>query len=437
MRRAGQSRRAFLAGAGAMITLPFLPSLWTGRASGASTRPMRFFAWYVPDGIHMADFTPGDVGAAYTLSPILDPLAAIRDDVLVISGLRNEAAIDDIPGDHSRGTASFLTCARADNEKVSVGISLDQVMAQQQPTTMNLPSLQVSMEPAPTMPVCDGGLPCGYVASVSYADATTGLPNLISPVALFDRLFAPLEAGFTQADRDRHRVMHSSILDGVTSQTNRLRQKVSGEDGRRVEEFLTGLRALELRVQNSVSLPACQTPPRPEEEPDVPTRLELMVDLMVAAFVCDLTRVTTFMTGTGATNQAFPFLGIPESHHELSHHQFMPDKLAKLTVIDRWEVAMYASFLEKLRAVPEGDGTLLDHTIALFSSEVSDGNIHLHTDLPVLVGGGRAGGIQSGQHFRADGEPIADLYMGFLSAMGMPQATFGLDGTRVLPGLLP
>lgn len=436
MKRAGQSRRAFLAGAGALISLPFLPSLWTGRAAGASTRPMRFFAWYVPDGIHMGDFTPVDFGAAYTLSPILDPLAAVRDEVLVISGLKNEAAIDTIPGDHSRGTAAFLTCARADNTKVSVGISLDQVMAQQQPATMNLPSLQVSMEPSPVMSVCDGGLPCGYVASISYADATTGLPNVISPVALFDRLFSPLEAGFTQADRDRHRVMHTSILDGVTGQANRLRQKVSGDDASRVEEFLTGLRALELRVQNSALMPACVAPPRPDEEQDVPTRLELMVDLMVSAFVCDVTRVTTFMTGTGATNQVFPFLGIQESHHELSHHQFNADKLAKLTVIDRWEVAMYASFLEKLRAVLEGEGTLLDHTIALFSSEVSDGNVHLHTDLPVLVGGGRAAGIQTGQHMRADGESIADLYLGFLSAMGTPQATFGLDGTRVLPGLL-
>jgi len=396
---------------------------------------MRFFTWYVPDGIHMGDFTPVDVGANYTLSPILSPLAAVRDDVLVISGLFNEAAIDTIPGDHSRGTASFLTCARADNQRVSVGVSLDQVMAQQQPSTMNLPSLQVSMERAPIVPVCDGGLPCGYVAGISYADATTGLPNLISPELIFDRLFAPLEAGFTQADRDRHRVMHTSILDGVTSQANRLRQKVSGEDGTRIEEFLTGLRALELRVQNSASLPVCQAPPRPEDEQDIPARTELMVDLMVAAFVCDLTRVITFMTGTGATNQTFPFLGIPESHHEISHHQFSADKLAKLTVIDSWEVAMFASFLEKLRAVPEGDGTLLDHTVAFFSSEVSDGNVHLHTDLPVLVGGGRAAGIQTGQHMVADGEPIADLFLGFLSAMGLPQATFGLDGTRVLPGL--
>lgn len=433
----GATRRAFLAGAGALVALPFLPSLVTGRASGSTARPMRFVAWYVPCGIRMQDYTPTTTGAGYALTPILQPLAGVRDDVLVISGLANRGAEDQVAGDHARGTGAFLTCARPDPLRVAVGVSVDQVMARQQPTTMNLPSLQLSMEGLKATGVCDGGLPCGYQGQISYADATTPMPNITSPAQAFDRLFSPLEAGVTQAERDRRRALHTSILDGLSDPVARLQRTVSREDSVRVDEYLSGVRALELRVANTSVAPTCTAPVRPSEESDVPTRIELMSDLMVTALSCDITRVITFMTGNGGSDQSFDFLGAPESHHVLSHHQGNAEKLAKLTTIDTWEMAVYASFLEKLRAVPEGDSTLLDHTIALFSSEIGDGDRHLHYDLPVLIGGGRAAGLQTGVHLRTDGEqPIADLYLALLTAMGLPQATFGLDGTRPLAGVL-
>jgi len=434
---AGATRRAFLAGAGALVALPFLPSLVSGRASGSTARPLRFVAWYVPNGIHMQDFTPATTGQGYALTPILQPLAGVRDDLLVVSGLANRGAQDNVAGDHARGTGAFLTCARPDPLRVAVGVSLDQVIASQQPTTMSLSSLQLATEGSNGAGVCDGGLPCGYQGTISYADATTPLPTINAPALAFDRLFAPLESGITQAERDRRRALHTSILDGLSDPIARLQRTVSSEDSVRVDEYLSGIRALELRVANSAVPPNCTVPTRPSEPIDLPARIELFSELMVGALSCDLTRVITFMSGNGGSDQSFPFLNAPESHHVLSHHSGDPEKIAKVVAINTWEMAIYASFLEKLRAVPEGDGTLLDHTVVLFSSEVSDGNLHTHTDLPVLVGGGRLSGLQTGQHLRTDGEqPIADLYLALLSAMGLPQATFGLDGTRPLAGVL-
>jgi hypothetical protein len=433
-RQPGLSRRAFLGGAAATITLPLLPSL-LGRASRAdSTLPVRLVFWYVPNGMHMPAFTPTTEGADYTLPTILSPLANVRDDVLVLSGLSNLAGSDDRAGDHARGTAAFLTCVTPSYEGVSVGISVDQVAAQHHGAATPYASLQVGVDSGANLGTCDSGYSCAYSNNISWAGPGTPLPKIINPQLLFDRLFAGFDAGLSEADRARRLAWRGSVLDHAAGEATTLANRLDAADRARLDEYLTGVRELERRLASG-DLRSCDPPGRPPADTEIEQRIDLMSELMVTALRCDLTRTITFMGGNAASGRNYSFIGAPGAHHEISHHQDQPELHEKLVTIGTWEVERLAVFLSRLRDVPEGDGTLLDQTAVVFGSEIGDGNRHNHDDLPFLVAGRAGGAIAPGRHLRRDGVPVADLYLSLLGAAGVPATTFGQDGTAPLAGL--
>jgi hypothetical protein len=383
--------------------------------------------------MNMVDWTPAGAGASWDLTPILSPLGDLQPQVSVLSGLGNHAAADFATGDHPRGTASFLSANRVAQWAVQAATTVDQVAAQILGGATPFPSLQVKLDDG--LGTCDPGYSCAYNENIAWANATTPLPALSSPVTLFDRLFSGFAPGLSEADRARRAAIHTSVLDHAIADATSLQPRLSAEDRAQLDAYLTSIRELELRVttpQNRV----CSAPARPTTTTNIATNMEALTDLMVVAFSCDLTRFITFMQGNGGSGRDMSFIGVPAQHHWCSHHMSEPEKLAYLTQINTWEITQFAMFLRKLRDVPEGNGTLLDSCLVTLGSEISDGNDHTHTDLPTLLAGGGGGQVVPGRHLVYDDASTADLYIAMLAAVGVDVATFGLDGTQPLPGLL-
>jgi len=445
--RQGLSRRAFLGGAGAAIALPLLESVSPKLAFAApGDVPTRQLFFYVPNGIHMPAWTPAETGANYTLTPTLRPLEPHRSKVLVLSGLGNAPAQVPVAGDHARGTGSFLTCRtvkHTEGDDIQNGISADQVAANAIGEATRYPSMQLGLEGGASVGGCDSGYSCAYSRNISWADASTPIAKTTNPQVVFDRLFAGFDPNDTAAEREKRKRYRTSILDYAVEDTKALQNRVSQRDSEKLDEYLTGIRELEVRIQNADDGPACDVPGRPVDDYDVPGHTRIMIDLMTLAFQCDQTRVMTFMLGNAGSNRRFDgflnYEGAPLSgqHHELSHHQGNAENQAKLQVINHWEVEQLAYLLEKFDSVTEEDGqTLLDHSLIVFSSEIEDGNSHRHFNLPVLLCGGGSGNIVSGRHLSYDNdEPIANLYISMLNATGVEATEFGADGTRPLPDL--
>lgn len=439
------SRRAFLGGAGALVTLPFLESIAPRVALAAETPPTRLLYFYVPNGIHMPAWTPTTTGAGYALPRILQPLAPHQDDVLVLSGLANAPARVAVAGDHARGTGSFLTCVtvkHTEGDDIQNGISVDQVAANAVGSTTRYPSLQLGLEGGSSVGGCDSGYSCAYSRNISWADERTPLAKSTNPQIVFDRLFAGFDPNDTAAERDKRKRYRKSILDYSRTEANSLKNHLGSADQAKLDEYLTGLRELEQRIDNTHEGPACDVPGRPAVDYDVPGHARIMIDLMALAFQCDQTRIITFMLANAGSNRRFDgFLtlnGAPLSgqHHELSHHQGNTDNQERLAVIDTWEVQQFAYLLERLKGIEEEDGqSLLDHSLCFFSSEIEDGNSHSHFNLPVLLAGRGSGAVTPGRHVRyTNDEPIANLFLSMLHAAGAPAERFG-DSTRLLPDL--
>jgi len=431
------SRRTFLRGAGALVALPFLEAMWPASARAqAAASARRFLAWYVPNGINMADWTPAATGSAFALPPILAPLASVRDEVLVLTGLANRAAQDSVPGDHARGTGSFLTAhhvKRTDGSDIENAVSLDQRIAQGIGPGTSLPSLQLGAEAGGSTGNCDSGYSCAYSRNISWAGPQSPLAKETNPSSAFDRLFQGPDAQLSDAERARRRAERLSILDAVGDDATRLRIDLGASDRHKLDEYLSGVRALELRVENLASA-ACQVA-EPGEPADFPARVRAMADLIVLAFQCDVTRVVTFMAANAGSNQTYPDLGVYDGHHQISHHQGDPTNLANLTLIDTWEVEQLAYLIGRLVAVQEPGGSLLDSTIVFFSSEIEDGDAHRHTNMPILVAGRGGGALVPGRHVRFSTSPapsVASLFLTFLAAFGIQDASFGDDGTSPL-----
>lgn len=429
------SRRTFLRGAGAAVALPFLDAMVPAfaRAQGAATA-RRFLAWYVPNGIHMPAWTPASTGPGYALTPILEPLAPLRSEVLVLSKLSNRAATDSVPGDHARGTGSFLTCTRVrrtEGADIENGISLDQLIAQEIGRSTTLPSLQLGAEGGGSSGNCDSGYSCAYARNVSWAGPSTPLAKETNPQSAFDRLFQGADAALSAEERERRRHFRLSVLDAVLEDAHRLRLELGGSDRGKLDEYLTGVRELELRVEANAGA-AC-TVPRPEAPADHRERVRAMCDIMALAFRCDVTRVITFMQSNAGSNLTYPWLGVNDGHHQMSHHQGNPANHAALQAIDTWEVEQFAYLLGQLAAIPEPGGSVLDSSLVFFSSEIEDGDRHSHVNLPVLLAGRGGGAVQPGRHLSWSSErKLADLFLTILAAFGIPRASFGLDGTAPL-----
>lgn len=434
------SRRAALRGLGAAVALPFLEAMTRPARAQSSppdgNTPKRLVFFYVPCGIDMRTFLPATTGRDFVLSPMLEPLANVRDHVTILSGLKNTAAKDlgDGGGDHARGTGAFLTAVHPLKSETQLqnGVSVDQVAATALRGRTRLPSLELGCETGSGVGACDIGYSCAYTHNISWASPTVPMPKEVNPRAVFDRLFAGADAGLTAEQVAQRRRRRSSILDFVREDTRALQTKLGGNDKRKLDEYLTGIRDLEQRIEN-VQPSTCAFPDRPQgADTDVETYVKQMLDLTALAMQCDLTRVATFMLGNGGSNRSYGFLGHPGGHHEYSHHQDDPDKLQALADIGRWEISMVGHLLEKLNAIEEGEGTALDNSLLFFSSEIEDGNSHSHDELPVLLAGKGGGLIDAGQHVRVENAEVGDVFLTMLKSIGVEQASIGEYGTRVL-----
>jgi len=432
------SRRAFLGGATAAMTLPWLDAMapWTRRAR-AQGESCRALFYYVPNGFHMPEWTPAEEGSDYTMPRILAPLEALRDEILVLSNLGNAPGdVPLTPGDHAQGTGAFMTCRtpyKTEGANISAGISVDQAAAQAIGGDSTFPSLQLGLQGGGNTGGCDSGYSCAYVRNISWSGPATPLPKMTNPRIVFDRLFAGWDPGLTTEAIHRRREYRLSVLDHVVDEIAALEATVGAADRAKLDEYFTGVRALEERIDGTVEAPQCDRGPEPPLQYTYEEHARLMSDLMVLAFRCDATKLISFMLGNGASNQNYDFIGVSGAHHELSHHQNDPDTQELLTQIGTWEVEQLAYLLEAMRAVDEGEGTLLDNTVVYYSSEISDGNRHGHYDLPVLLAGGRGAGLEPGRHILLpEDEPLANLYLTILHLLGVEEETFGEDGTELL-----
>jgi len=395
--------------------------------------------WFVANGIHMPAWRPDTEGPGYDLKRVLEPLAPIQDKVSVLTGLANMTGRVPRPGDHARGTASFLTCATPEftsDASSYVGQSVDQLAAEGAGDDTLFPSLQLGLEGGVSSGTCDSGYPCAYQRNISWADATTPLPKIHDPRTAFERLFG----GLADADPEaaaRRRALRLSILDAVREDAGALQRNLGRSDAAKLDQYLTGVREVEQRIQ-ALEDQACDAPEAPARGLDVPARAEAMSRLIVAALQCDMTRVVSHMFANGASGRNHSWIeGASGNHHGISHHQNNPAQHEKLVRINRWEVEVFVRFLQQLDAVEEADGqSLLDHCAVLFGSEISDGNRHNHDDMPLLLAGSAGGRLRTGEHrVYSNREPVANLYLVLLEAFGVAPPDFG-DSTRRLPGIV-
>lgn len=443
------SRRTLLRGLGTALALPTLEAMLPGSARAQTMRPKRFVAFYVPCGIRMNRWTPAGTGANYTLSPTLQPLgayngaASIKDDVLVLSGLANRPARPDGPGDHASGTGAFITCAhpfKTSGADIRNGISFDQVLANAWRGQTRFASLELGIDGGGGSGDCDSGYSCAYARNIAWASATQPLAKETEPRAVFDRLFAGVDPNQTAAAVAKRKRYKQSVLDAVKEDANALNGKLGTTDQRKMDEYLTGVRELETRVQTEQPS-TCAPGTRPQGWTDIRDKADQMLDLIAFAFQCDLTRSVTYMQQNAGSGYVYRFLNsgggaITDGHHTLSHHGGDTGKNDALEVINRWEVEQFAKLSRKLKAITEPDGsTVLDNSALFFSSEIEDGDSHSHLNMPILLAGKAGNALRTGQHLQFPNAPsLGNLFVTVAQAMGLPTTSFG-DSTGALAGI--
>jgi len=402
-------RRTFLKGMGTAIALPMLDAMLPARAAASraiTKAPVRLAFVYVPNGIVMKDWTPAATGKDFECTRILKPLEAFRDDLFVLSGLadRNGNALGDGPGDHARAGASFLTgvhCKKTAGADIHAGISADQIAAQKMAVETRFPSIELGCEDSRTVGNCDSGYSCAYTNSISWRTPTTPMPPEVNPRMAFERLFGTADLSLDPKTRARRARYRKSILDLVREDTRKLVGTLGPADRRKIEEYLSAVREIEQRIEKAEkdNREVAPTIEKPAGIPIAfPDYAALMCDLLVVAFRADLTRVATLMIGREGSLRVYPEIDIPDPHHPLTHHRNNPEWIEKVTKINCLHTELFAHFLGKLKSAQEGDGTLLDHSMIVYGSGLSDGNRHTHEDLPVLVAGRGDGGLKPGQH---------------------------------------
>ncbi len=437
------SRRTFLRGVGAAIALPMLEAMSPAVATASQARkaPARLAFCYVPNGIIMKDWTPTGVGSGYEFTRILKPLESYREDLLILSGLADHNGNDlgDGPGDHARAGASFLTgvhCRKTSGADIHSGISADQIAAQAFASQTRFPSLEIGCEDSRTVGNCDSGYSCAYTNSISWRSPTTPMPPEVNPRALFERLFGTQDFRLDPATRARRAQYRKSILDLVREDTQTLVGTLGPADKRKMDEYLSSVREIEVRIQ-SAEREANAPKPGIEKPTGIPVTFSeyvtLMFDLQAAAFQADLTRVSTMMIGREGSMRTYPEIAVADSHHPLTHHRNNPEFIEKVTQINALHLKLFEGFLAKLKATPDGDGSLLDHSLIVYGSGLGDGNRHTHENLPLLVAGKGGGGIKSGRHIVYDKEtPVANLYMTLLDRVGVHPDSIGNSSGKLV-----
>jgi len=436
------SRRAVLRGLGATVALPMLDAMTPAFAGSGPERPLRLAFAYVPNGVIQADWTPKAAGREFELPRILRPLEPLREHVLVLSGLahHNATALGDGPGDHARAGACFLTGVhprKTAGADIHGGLSADQIAAAAVGATTRLASLELGCEESRTIGNCDSGYSCAYTNSISWRSATTPMPPETSPRSAFERLFGADDVPLSPADRARRARERRSILDVVGERTRALVGRLGPSDRRKMDEYLYAVREVERQVERAEERP--ELPPGVEKPAGIPATfaeyVELMFDLQALAFQADITRVSTLMVGREGSLQSYPEIGVPDSHHPLTHHRGNPEFVEKVTRINAFHLERFAHFLSRLEATSDGEGTLLDHSMVVYGSAIGDGDKHTHDDLPILLAGHAGGAFTPGRHVvYPKGTPLANLYLTLLDRMGVRPDSIG-DSTGRLEQL--
>jgi len=426
------SRRAVLRGAGAALALPLLDSMVP--ALSATPKPrIRFGAIYFPHGATMSRWTPQDEGRDFTFSEILQPLASYRAHINVISNLGHPLAYGPggATGNHNRSSAAFLSGAKAAaGAQPRLGVTVDQVVAKHLGGDTPLPSLELMIEDSSLS--CGEGLSCAYRNTLSWQSETSALPMQNNPQVLFEQLFGD---GANDAQRAARRAQALSLLDSVTDQINGLNRTLPAADRERLERFVTDVREIERRIEQSAERVDSNVtlPRRPAGIPeDVEEHIKLMYDLLALAWQTEITRISTFMLAKELSNAVYPKSGIRDSFHILSHHSNNENNKARFAVLNRYHAGLFAYFLEKLAKLPDGEGTLLDHSLVLYGSGMSDGNSHNHDPLPIVLAGHAGGAVQGNRHIRQkELTPMSNLLLAVLGKLGCPEEHFG-DSTAAL-----
>jgi hypothetical protein len=426
-------RRTLLRGMGATLALPFLEAMLPAfsRRVLAAQPVHRFQTFYVPNGMAMDYWTPKGEGTAFELSPILEPLAPYKDQMLVLSGIK--ASWNYI---HAGASGSFLTgTPRGGRNEIEIfaDVSMDQLLARHFAGETQVASLELSMDAPANAGACTGNLSCVYTHTLSWRSATQPLPMEWNPRAVFERLFG--DSGSTdRTAREARLQQHKSILDSVADKLASLKRDLGPGDRVKVDEFAEAIRDVERRVeraeeQHDLDLPSLA---QPQGAPPVfEDHLALMLDLQLLAFQSDLTRVISFMIGKEQSARPYPQIGVPEAHHPLSHHNDIPELVAQMSKINRYHTQLFSQYLARLRATPDGDGSLLDHSVIVYGSGLSDGNRHTHEDLPVVVVG-HGGDFRMGSHIAyPKGTPMTNLFLTLLDRVGVQQEAIGDSTGRI------
>ena len=431
-------RRTVLRGMGAMLALPLLDSMVPALTVAAKTaaKPInRFGVFYVPNGMIMKNYLPTTVGRDFELTPTLSALAPFRDDILVLSGLNSLPTRERPGGAHAKASTRFLTNVSPPTSEtwLDVGISMDQILANEAGKQTQLPSLELSMESGETSGACDTGYACPYTSTIVWKSANTPLPTQNNPRVVFERLFG--DAGTTDPKvRVARMRQQKSVLDSVTQEIARLQSGLPATDRVKLTEYLSAIRDVEQRIQLAEAQ-ADQELPLVDHPAGIPAdweaHMKLMIDLQVLAYQCDLTRVITFMVGREHSGMTYPQIGVPDAHHPISHYAGELEKIEKVAKINRYHAQMFAYYLEKLRATPDGDGTLLDHLTMMYGAGIADSNSHDPYDIPIVLGGGGAGLLKGGRHIRFKDVPLANLHLTLLDHFDIHMERFGDSNGRV------
>ena len=435
------SRRTVLRGLGATLALPLLDSMvpaLTALSKTAAAPVRRFGAFYVPNGMSMGYWFPKTRGPLQELPPTLQSLGEFKDRVLLLDGLADEPAnLVKGGGDHARSAGTFLTCVPFKptlGADVRAAVSMDQIAARHMEKETQLASLELGVESNAMLGACDGGASCAYTNTIAWRTPTTPLPIENDPRAVFERLFGT--SGSTdQAARLARIRRDRSILDLMGGEIGDLVKILGPRDQAKVSEYLDSVRDIERRIQMAEQQKSRELPvvDQPAGIPsDYGEHARLMMDLLALAYQTDMTRISTFMLAREVSGRAYPEIGISDSHHPLSHHQDEPAKLERLHKINEYHFQQFAHLVKKLAATPEGDGTMLDHTLLLYGTGISDSNTHFHDDLPIALIGGKAAGIKSGRYIRyPKGTPLANLHVTILDKLGVSAEKLG-DSTGTL-----
>jgi hypothetical protein len=437
-------RRTFLRGVGsAAIALPFLDAMSPAFASSTipGGAPIRMAFFYVPNGMIMDAWNPTYEGKFQEMPRSLKALEPFKDDILQIGNLTHNTgrALLDGAGDHGRCCGSYLTGVQVKKSltEIKSSISFDQIVANEIGKQTRFPSLELGMEDARQAGDCDSGYSCAYTNNLAWRGESQPLPPMLDPRALFERMFGTGQP-MTKEERARQTVYRRSILDFVTESTHKLESTLGPTDRRKLDEYLSAIRQVELQVERAEkdTTPIEPGMDKPYGIPaDFSEHFKLMSDMVAIAFQADQTRIVTFLMTREGSSRPYRELEIPDGHHPLTHHRNLPDLMEKVRKINEYHVRQFAGFIEKMKATKEGDGTLLDNSMIVYGAGLSDGNAHLHEDLPTLIAGRGGNYIKTGRRMVVRREtPMCNLFLTMMDRMGVHPEKFG-DSTGRLQGL--